>query len=234
MVAVGSDARAVVGARGEAGSTREDSPGAASLVRVVETGTEGSSKANGRAGYLLWAAMLNAGFAGQDAAPDVGLANHSRDGYVAVCAPPLNLEDRVLDESTDPYLPAASRAKATAAAIDLAVGLTRIRLGQPNGHFAEAYDSRVGDIERLASKHAETDLATSAEIRSLKRVRAALYADAIGGLRALVADAPSRRLLEAYQAHESVLDGVLRNLASAQLIRGAERRAVCEVLNEAG
>jgi hypothetical protein len=112
----------------------------------------------------------------------------------------------------------------------MAVRLESLHRDYKGGHFGAAYQARAGDIESLASKQAGSDRPASAEIRSLKRVRTALYADTVVQLRALAREPPSQDFLAAYQARVAVLDGVLDSLSATQQMRAAERLAVCDVL----
>jgi hypothetical protein len=181
-------------------------------------------------GLALCSAMLSAWPAVSETDTPLRPPSALCDACRNVCAEPLDHEDDLLDESTNRYLPTALRGIATGAAIDLARELMRIHRDYEAGHFGVAYEASAGDIGSLAGKRAESDPATSAEVRSLKRVRAALYADTVVGLRALAADAPSQEFLAMFRASEAVLDGVLSSLSSAQPMRAAERLAVCRVL----
>lgn len=152
------------------------------------------------------------------------------DACLHVCEPPLSYEDSVLDESTDSYMPAATREVPKAAVIAMAARLKSIHAEYQAGHFGRAYASQAAAIESLAAKPAE-DRASSAEIRALKSVRAALYADTIAGLQAAAKGSPSPAFVAAYQSRKTVLDSVVSSLAAPQQMRAAERLAVCEVLS---
>jgi hypothetical protein len=182
-------------------------------------------------GLALCATVMAATLAAQGAGAPKAAVGPLCDACLEVCSVPLSYEDDVLDESTDSYVPAAPREIATAAAIEMATRLKGIYGQYKAGHFGRAYEVHAGDIESLARKQAQVDHATSAEIRALRRVRTALYADTVVGLRSLPAAAsPPQELLAAYRAREAVLDGVLASMAASPQMRAAERLAVCEVL----
>ncbi len=182
-------------------------------------------------GLALCATVMCAALAAQDADTQTGPAFGLCEACLEVCSLPLSCEDAVLDGSTDSYMPPAPREVATAAAISLAAKLKSIYGEYQAGHFGRVYEAHARDIESLAARQPKTEHATSAEIRSLKRVRAALYADTAVGLQALARAAPSPEYLAAYQAREAVLDGVISSLSAMQQMRAAERLAVCEVLS---
>jgi hypothetical protein len=146
-----------------------------------------------------------------------------------VCQAPLSYDDSLLDDSTDRYLSEATRGVATAAAIGMAAKLKDIYREYRAGHFGGAYEAHAATIESLSKKQAR-DGADSAEIESLKRVRTALYTDAVVALQASAARPRSQRLAAALQARAAVLDGVIASMAARQQMRAAERLAVCEVL----
>jgi len=175
-------------------------------------------------GALVCAAL---GAHGTDAPKQ--LASPLCDACLKVCERPLSYEDSVLDESTDSYMLPALRAVSKAAAIELAVKLSDIYRGYKAGHFGRAYEAHAAAIESLATKPAEAR-ASSAEIRSLKSVRAALYADTVIGLRAVAKGSSSETLVAAYEARKAVLDSVINSMAAQQRMRAAERLAICEVL----
>lgn len=152
------------------------------------------------------------------------------DACLHACELPLSYEDSVLDESTDSYMPAATREVPKAAAIAMAARLKSIHGGYQAGHFGRAYASHAGAIESLAAKAAE-DRASSAEIRALKSVRAALYADTVAGLQAAAKGSPSQAFAAVYASRKVVLDSVVSSMAAPQQMRAAERLAVCEVLS---
>jgi hypothetical protein len=182
-------------------------------------------------GGLAFCATLMCGALGaQDAETPKGPAGTVCEVCLEVCDLPLSHEDDVLDESTDSYMPPAARRIATDAAIDMAAKLKSIYGEYQGGYFGREYEAHSKDIESLAGRSSETEHATSAEIRSLKRVRTALYADTVTGLQAFGKATPSPEFVAAYQATEGVLDGVLRNLSALQQMRAAERLAVCEML----
>jgi len=151
------------------------------------------------------------------------------DACLEVCEPPLSYEDSLLDDTTDSYLLAAARGVSKAAAIDMAVKLSSIYRECRAGHFGRAYESNAAAIESLAAKPAQ-EHASSAEIRSLKSVRAALYADTIVKLEAAASGSPSQKFLTAHAARKPVLDSVISSMPARQQMRAAERLAVCEVL----
>jgi len=181
-------------------------------------------------GLALCATAICAALGAQDGDTPKGTAGGPCQASLEVCNLPLSCEDGVLDGSTDSYMPPAPREVATAAAIGLAARLKSIYGECQAGHFGRVYEAHARDIESLAVRQPKTEHATSAEIRSLKRVRAALYADTVVELRALAGAAPSPEYLAAYQAREAVLDGVVSSLSAIQQMRAAERLAVCEVL----
>jgi hypothetical protein len=146
-----------------------------------------------------------------------------------VCERPLSYEDSVLDESTDSYMLPELRAVSKAAAIELAVRLSDIYREYRAGHFGRAYEAHAAAIESLARKPVE-ERASSAEIRSLKSVREALYADTVVGLEAAAKGSPSEALVAAYEARKAVLDNVIGSMGAQQRMRAAERLAICEVL----
>jgi hypothetical protein len=180
-------------------------------------------------GLTLWATLMCAALAGQDTQAPKAAANPLCDACLEVCERPLNYEDSVLDESTDSYMLAAARAVSKAAAIEMAVKLSDIYRTYKAGHFGRLYETHAAVIESLATKPAE-ERASSAEIRSLKLVRAALYADTIVGLQAAAKGSPSQGFLATYQTRQAVLDTVLSSMAARQQMRAAERLAVCDVL----
>jgi hypothetical protein len=147
-----------------------------------------------------------------------------------VCRVPLSYDDTLLEESTDSYTPAAPREIATTAAIAMAAKLKSIHREYTAGHFGRAYEAHAGEIEGLTAKQAP-EHATSAEIAALKRVRTALYADAVVALQADATSGRSQKLAAAYRARAAVLDGVLQSMSAPQQMRAAERLAVCEVLS---
>ena len=181
-------------------------------------------------GLVLCATVMCAALAAQDVDAPKGAASALCDACLDVCTVPLSYEDDVLDESTDSYMPAAPREVATAAAIDMAAKLKSVYREYKAGHFGRVYEAHAGDIETLARRQSQGDHVESAEIRSLKRVRTALYADTVVGLRAIAAAPHSQEFLAAYRARVAVLDGVLSSLSASQQMRAAERLAVCEVL----
>jgi hypothetical protein len=180
-------------------------------------------------GLALCATLTCAALAAQGAQAPMGATTELCDACVEVCTLPLSLEDDVLDEATDSYTPDAAREIATAAAIEMASRLKDIYREYRVGHYGRAYEVYAADIESLARK-LKGDRATSAEIRSLKRVRTALYADTVVGLRAAGARSRSQEFLAVFGPREAVLDGVLVSLFASQQMRAAERLAVCEVL----
>jgi hypothetical protein len=180
-------------------------------------------------GLALCATLTCAALAAQDAQAPMVAATALCDPCGDVCTLPLSLEDVVLDETTDTYIATAARESATAAAIELASRLKDIFREYKAGHYGRAYKVYAADIESLARK-IKGDRATSAEIRSLKRVRTALYADTVVGLRAAGERSHSKKFLAIYAPREAVLDGVLVGLSASQRMRAAERLAVCEVL----
>jgi len=180
-------------------------------------------------GLTLWVALMCAALAGQDTQATKPAPSPLCDACLKVCEPPLSHDDSLLNESTDSYMPVAAREVSQAAAIDLAAKLRGISREYKGGHFGRAYEAHAAEIDSLATKPAG-EHASSAEIRSLKAVRAALYADAVVGLEAAAADSPSPKFLAAYTARKAVLDGVVSSLAARQQMRAAERQAVCEVL----
>jgi hypothetical protein len=149
--------------------------------------------------------------------------------YLTVCEVPLSYDDSLLDESTDNYLAAPAREIAASAAIAMAAKLKRIHGECQAGHFARLYEANAADVEGLASKQPQ-DHATSAEIRALKRVRTALYADAVVVLQAAAVGKQSPGFTAAYESRRAVLDGVITSMSAPQQMRAAERLAVCEVL----
>jgi hypothetical protein len=182
-------------------------------------------------GLVLCAVFTCAALAAQGSAGPQTAGSALCGARLEVCTVPLSHGDALLDESTDNYMPAASRAIATAAAIDMATKLKSIYRECQAGHFKNAYEAHAGDIESLAGKQPQVDHARSAEIRSLKRARTALYADTVVGLQAVVAEgSASQEFLDAYWAREHALEAVVDNLSARQQMRARERAAVCEVL----
>jgi hypothetical protein len=180
-------------------------------------------------GVAVCATLLCAALGAQGTDAPKREASPLCDACRQVCERPLNYDDALLDESTDHYLPAAARAIARAAAVEMAEKLRSIHREYETGYFGRAYESNAREIEGLTSRPAE-EPASSAEIRSLKSVRAALYADTIVGLEALAARSASQQLLTVLAARKAALDGVLANMAARQQMRAAERLAVCDVL----
>ena len=180
-------------------------------------------------GATLCATLLCAALGAQGADAPKRAGSPLCDACLEVCERPLSYEDSALDDSTDSYLLAAARGVSKAAAIEMAVKLRSIHGEYRAGHFGRAYEANTAAIESLAAKPAEEN-ASSAEIRSLKIVRAALYADTIVGLEAAAASPPSQKFLAAHAARKAVLDSVISSMAARQQMRAAERLAVCEVL----
>lgn len=180
-------------------------------------------------GLTLWATLMCAALAGQGTQAANAAASPLCDACLGVCERPLNYEDAVLDESTDSYMLAEARAVSKAAVIEMAVRLSGIYREHKAGHFGRAYEANAAAIESLATKPAD-ERASSAEIRSLKSVRTALYADTIVGLQAAAKGSASQEFLAAYRAREAVLDSVISSMAARQRMRAAERLAVCDVL----
>ena len=177
----------------------------------------------------LCATLMCATLGGQGTDAPKRAASPLCDACLEVCERPLSHEDSVLDDSTDSYMLVAARRVAKAAAIDMAVKLSGIYREYRAGHFGRAYEAHAAAIESLATKPAEAR-ASSAEIRSLKSVRAALYADTVVGLQAVAKGSPSEGFVAAYQSRKAVLDSVISSMAAQQQMRAAERLAVCEVL----
>ena len=175
------------------------------------------------------ATLLCAALAAQGTDAPKRAASPLCDACGLVCERPLDYDDALLDESTDYYLSAAARAIARAAAVELAEKLISIHREYQTGHFGRAYESNRREIEGLARQPAE-EPASSAEIRALKSVRAALYADTIVGLEALEPRSAPQQFVTVLAARKAVLDGVIANMAARQQMRAAERLAVCEVL----
>jgi hypothetical protein len=180
-------------------------------------------------GVALCATLLCVALGAQGTQAPKPVASPLCDACLEVCERPLSHEDSVLDDSTDSYVPAPARGVARAAAIDMAVRLRDTYREYQAGHFGQAYEAHAAAIESLAAKPAE-GRASSAEIRSLKSVRAALYADTVVGLQAAAKDSPSQSFVTAYQARKAVLNSVITNMSARQQMRAAERLAVCEVL----
>ena len=146
-----------------------------------------------------------------------------------VCRSPLNLDDGLLDDATDLYLPAAVRDSATAAAIDMAVALKQVYDEHAGGHFQRVYEAHATEIDSLAAERIPSR-ATTAETNALKRARTALYADAVVALQAAAANVQSETVTAAYNARAAVLDGVIQSMSAPQQMRPTERLAVCQVL----
>lgn len=183
-----------------------------------------------RTGRLtLCATLIGVAPAAQAADASANAATEPCAACLRVCEPPLDHDDSLLDDSTDSYLPEPARAVSRAAAIELAVALRAVSRERDTGHFGRIYAANAAALESLALKPAE-ERASSAEIRVLKSVRAALYADTIVGLEAAAAGSPSPAFLAAYGARKAVLDGVITSLAARQQMRASERLAVCQVL----
>ena len=180
-------------------------------------------------GLTLCATLMCAALGAQGTDAPKRAASPLCDACLEVCELPLSHEDSVLDDSTDSYLLAAARGVAKAAAIDMAVKLSGIYREYKAGHFGPAYEAHAAAIESLATKPTE-GRAASAEIRALKSVRAALYADTVVGLQAAAKGSPSQSFVAAYQSRKAVLDSVISSMAAQQQMRAAERLAVCEVL----
>jgi hypothetical protein len=188
-------------------------------------------KLSTRAGSLaLYGMILCATSSAQETTAPSDSARTMCDACLEVCAAPLNYDDSLLDESTDNYMPEAAREIATAAAIEMADKLMQIHRVQQAGHFGRTYEANAGAIESLADKQSR-DLVTSEEIRSLKRVRTALYADTVVGLKAAAKGSQSQKFIAAYKTREAILDGVIRSLKAPQQMRAAERLAVCAALS---
>lgn len=182
-----------------------------------------------RTGVLLGAAMLCAAVGAQGAGAPKPVVGPLCEACLRVCERPLSYEDSVLDDATDSYLLPAARAVSRAAAIEMADALRGIFQENKAGHFGRAYVTNAAAIESLAAKPAEAH-ASSAEIRALKAVRAALYADTITGLDAAASGSPSEGFLAVHAARKAVLESVAGSLPAAQPMRAAERLAVCQVL----
>jgi len=183
----------------------------------------------GTSGVALWATLTCTALGAQGPNAPKRAAGPLCDASPNICALPLSYEDSVLDDSTDSYLIAAAREISKAAAIEMAVELRGIYRGCREGHFAQAYEANAAAIESLATKPAK-EHASSAEIRSLKSLRAALYADTVLGLEAAAARSTSQEFRAVYSGRKAVLDGVINSMASPQPMRAAERQAVCDVL----
>ena len=181
------------------------------------------------AGSLVLVATLMGATLGAEEETSKGAARAPCGACMDVCRPPLSYDDSLLDESTDRYLPAAARAVATAAAIDMASKLKDIYREYRAGHFGPVYATYAEAIETLVKKQPQDD-AASVEVDALKRVRTALYADTVVALQTGAMGAPSRKFAVAYKARAAVLEGVIKSMEARQQMRAAERLAVCEVL----
>jgi hypothetical protein len=186
-------------------------------------------RATRTAGVTLGATLMCAALGAQGTDAPKGAASPLCSACLEVCERPLSYEDSVLDDSTDSYMLAAARGVSKAAAIDMAARLKSIYGEYKAGYFGRAYEANAAAIESLVTKPAEGQ-ASSAEIRALKTVRAALYADTIVGLEAAAAGSPSQKFLTAHAARKAVLDSTISGMAARQQMRAAERLAVCEVL----
>jgi hypothetical protein len=180
--------------------------------------------------FMLCATLIGAALAAQGTEAPPATTAGPCNACLEVCRLPLSYEDSVLDESTDSYMLPAARQISTAAAIAMAARLNEIHREYKAGHFGRAFESNAAAIESLARKQAQ-ERATSAEIRSLKSVRAALYADTAVGLQAAAKGSRSAGFVAGYQARSAVLDSLVTSLSAAQPMRAAERLAVCEVLS---
>jgi hypothetical protein len=175
------------------------------------------------------ATLMCAALGAQGTDPPQRAASPLCDACLNVCELPLSYEDSVLDESTDSYMPAATREVPKAAVIAMAARMKSIYGEYKAGHFGRVYETNAAAIESLASKPAQ-DRSSSAEIRSLKSVRTALYADTVVGLEAAAKGSSSQSFVAAFQSRKVVLDSVISSMTAPQQMRAAERLAVCEVL----
>lgn len=144
-----------------------------------------------------------------------------------LCEAPIGAD--LMNYLSSPFLPSLLLAFNRAIAIDMARELRKIQDEYKGGYFGESYKAHAKAIESLAKRESEARV-SSEELSSAKAVQMALYVDAILGLQAVRKASQSKTFAMVYEAEQSLLENLIKQMPTRPEMILGERRAVCEVI----